>query len=368
MAYHTITWLVWLCAAALLTLSNQQPLQSVLLILATGTVFDIASRRHPLGKSWGTFLRVGIWAWLLTSAFNLLSTHAGQIVLFSLPKTWPLIGGPITLEALLYGLANGASLFAVLLVFATFNLVINQHRLLRWIPGGLFQAGLVTSIALTFVPQMVGGLRDIREAQRVRGHKVRGIRSLVPLFVPLITTGLERSLTLAESMEARGFGGIVAEYPATSHRMVHLISLLGLLASLAGLVWRTLRPTEQWPGFALLSLGLILMVATLYLQSKRVKRTQYRRELWRRRDTLVTAASAASMLLTVYVKAQHPLAMWYYPYPPFSLWPTFTSLIGLAAALLAVPSFLWTDEVESTNRCVPEPPTEKATVHDKSTH
>ena len=304
MAYHTITWVLWMCAAAFLALANQQPLQSILLILAVGTVFHTASRQQPLGRDWGAFLRVGVWVWLMTLAFNLLFVHAGQVVLFTLPSSWPLIGGAITLEALLYGLANGATLFAVLLVFATFNLVINHHRLLRWVPAGLFQTGLIISIALTFVPQMVSSLGAIREAQRVRGHKVRGIRSLVPLFVPLVTTGLERSLALAESMEARGFGGTVGEYSTLARRTLHLTTLLGLLAVLSGLAWRVLRPGEQWQGLVLLSLGLMSILAALHFQSGHSRRSHYRRGLWRHRDTLVTLASVASLVLSVWAKTR----------------------------------------------------------------
>ena len=350
MAYHTITWVLWMCAAAFLALANQQPLQSILLILAVGTVFHTASRQQPLGRDWGAFLRVGVWVWLMTLAFNLLFAHAGQVVLFTLPSSWPLIGGAITLEALLYGLANGATLFAVLLVFATFNLVINHHRLLRWVPAGLFQTGLIISIALTFVPQMVSSLGAIREAQRVRGHKVRGIRSLVPLFVPLVTTGLERSLALAESMEARGFGGTVGEYSTLARRTLHLTTLLGLLAVLSGLAWRVLRPGEQWQVLVLLSLGLMSILAALHFQSGHSRRSHYRRGLWRHRDTLVTLASVASLVLSVWAKTRCPSAMWYYPYSPFSPWPTFTPLIGLSAMLLAAPVLPWAAEAESSGR------------------
>ena len=347
MAYHSMTWLVWLGAAASLALVNQQPLHSVLLILAAGSVFSVASRRHPMRQSWGTFLRFGLCTWLITLAFNLLSSHSGQMILFVLPKSWPLVGGPITLEALLCGVAEGASLFAVLLVFAAFNLGTDQHRLLRWVPAGLFQAGLIVSIALTFVPQMVQGLTSIRDAQRIRGHKVRGVRDLIPLFVPLVTTGLERSLTLAESMEARGFGGIVDERATPTRRTMQLMAPTGLLALLAGLVWKTLGPSTGWPGMVLLGLGIALIVVVLHLQSSQVKRTKYRREVWRRRDTLVSLACLASILITASVKAQQPSAMWYWPYPPFSPWPGFTPLIGLAAASVAAPAFLWPSPGES---------------------
>ena len=371
MVFHTLTWLTWLVAAAYLALVNQQPLQSALLILATALVFQVASRRNPLGQSWHAFLRLGLGVWLVALLFNLLSSHAGVVVFFTLPRRWPLIGGPITLEALLYGLASGGSLFAMLLVFATFNLAADQHRLLRRIPTGLFQAGLVVSIALAFVPQMVQGLQQIREAQRIRGFKLRGLRDLIPLFVPLVTTGLERSLTLAESIEARGFGGVAgtatgsvaprvrsgAEHKPSWGRVIasdyghkglaqrqawqSATTLVGLLAVLGGLVWQAVQPAPRWPGWAGLGLGIALVLAALYQQGRSVRRTHYQRELWRACDTWVALASVASIALVSYTRIRAPLTLSYYPYPPFCPWPRFAPLLGLAALLVATPAFLW---------------------------
>ena len=381
MAYHTLTWLAWLCAAAYLALVNGQPLQTLLLMLATGTVFILASRRHKGGVSpssgqdgqipskregvprvgaesrqvegWSTFLRFGLWVWVVATIFNLFFAHAGNIVLFVLPRNWPLIGGPITLEGLLYGLAHGASLFAVLLVFATLNLGLDVNRLLRWLPAGLFQAGLIVSIALSFVPQMMASLRDIREAQLVRGHKFRGLRDLPPLFIPLITTALERSLTLAESMEARGFGGIaqVTDTPDASgtrqsrvagrHLLTTVATLISLVGLLSGLLWRAADVQPAWPGVAFLTLSALLLVAVLYLQGRGFKRTHYRLEVWHRRDTWVSLACLASIAIVVYTQVRNTLALFYYPYPPFSPWPTFAPSVGVAILLIAAPSLLW---------------------------
>lgn len=371
MPYHSLTWLAWLVAAAYLALVNQQPLQSVLLILATGTVFASASHNNHAkadpavrtavshtgqaakAEGWSTFLRFGLSVWMVAFIFNLLFAHSGNLVLLVLPRNWPFIGGPITLEALLYGLANGASLFAVLLVFASFNLGMDVHRLLRWLPTGLYQAGLIVSIALTFVPQLIASLKDIREAQRLRGHRFRGIRDLIPLFVPLLTTALERSLTLAESMEARGFGGggqlnmaalDVSPVPTTAQFVMlsfpRSATLAGLLAILVGLVWQTTDQT-QWPGWSLVALGILFICAAFYLQGRFVKRTHYRHETWQQHDTLVTLASLASISITAYTQARDPAALFYYPYPPFSLWPRFTPQLGLAILLLAAPAMLW---------------------------
>lgn len=342
MVYHILTWVSWLVAAAYFALVNQQPLQSVMLILAVATVFDLTGRHNPEGQSWAAFLRLGLWVWGVALAFNLLSVHAGNMIIFTLPRSWPIIGGPITVEALLYGLANGASLFAVLFVFATFNLAVETHRLLRWMPAGLYQTGLIASIALAFVPQMMASFQDIREAQRVRGHQIRGLRDLIPLLVPLVTTALERSLALAESMEARGFGGATRPSAAAGRLLLlRIASVIGLLALLTGLVLRTTKAQGTWPSLFWLGLGALLTAVALILQGRRFGRTHYRHELWQTRDTLVSLASMASVLVVAITQARNPEALAYYSYSPFSPWPRFAAGVGLAAALLAAPAYLW---------------------------
>jgi hypothetical protein len=73
---------------------------------------------------------------------------------------------------------------------------------LRATPAFLFHAGVIISIAVTFVPQMVLGAKEIRQAQRIRGHRFRGIRDLLPLILPLLARA-QRAIQLAETMEAR---------------------------------------------------------------------------------------------------------------------------------------------------------------------
>ncbi|MBM4431626.1 MAG: energy-coupling factor transporter transmembrane protein EcfT, partial [Chloroflexi bacterium] len=337
---HTLSWLAWLLAAAYLSLVNQQPLHSFLLILSTGTVFTVASRYNPQGQGWRTFLRLGLSVWLIALLFNLLSAHAGRFVLFSLPQHWPVIGGPITLEALLYGMASGANLFAILLVFATFNLGMETQRLLRWVPVGLFQAGLVVSIALAFVPQMMASASEIREAQRVRGVRFRSAREWIALFVPLLTTALERSLMLAESMEARGFGGVPAQSSATGRRLLRLGMIGGLAALLIGLLWRFAQGDAR-VGTAWLLAGFVLTMLALYTQGRCARRTFYRREPWQQRDTVLTLASAAALALAILSQRHLPGSLAYYPYPPFSPWPRLAWPLALAIGLLAVPATLW---------------------------
>ncbi len=62
-------------------------------------------------------------------------------------------------------------------------------------------------VALTFAPQMVEDAARVRVARRLRGHTGRGIRELGRLAVPVLVGSLERSLSLAASMESRGTVG-----------------------------------------------------------------------------------------------------------------------------------------------------------------
>ena len=142
------------------------------------------------------------------------------------------VGGPITLEVVIAGAVSGLMLLTILVVFAAFNSVVDHYQLLRATPAFLFQAGVIISIAITFVPQMVISAREIRQAQRIRGHRFRGIRDLLPLVIPLLANSLERAIQLAETMEARGFGSGV--HPGSPHRAV--LSQMGTLAGLLGLL------------------------------------------------------------------------------------------------------------------------------------
>jgi hypothetical protein len=122
------------------------------------------------------------------------------------------------------------------------------------------------------------------------------------------------------------------------------MTLAGLLALLTGLIVRVTNPHMQWPSLAWLALGVLLTVGALHVQGRQVKRTHYQRERWQQRDTLVGLACAASVLMMTAAHTRNPQILSYYPYPPSTPWPGFAIQVGLAAALLAAPAFLWPAE------------------------
>ncbi len=336
--YHSLTWLLWLVAAVVPALATRNPLYLIILLLTVTFVYMALGTQSPLAVSWGLFLRAGLLLWVTTFIFDTLTAHYGATVLFSLPRRWPVIGGRITLEAAVFGATSGLALVALLLVFATFNALVDHYRLLRLLPSSLYQAGVVASIAMTFVPSTAASLRDIREAQAVRGHRFRGLRDLLPLFVPLVTSGLERAIQLAEAMEARGFSRVVSS-ARTSSRRHKLIISVAMLACCMGLFGYSYWRPGRWLALALLAVGLTLLLFTLHRMGRGSGRTRYRRELWHRRDTIVGLASGVVLatFLALLVLWPEVLA---YPVYPRVVWPPFEPLVGLALFPLIAPALV----------------------------
>jgi energy-coupling factor transport system permease protein len=207
-------------------------------------------------------------------------------------------------------------------------------------PGFLYQAGIVTGIAVAFVPQMVATWQAIREAQQVRGHKVRGLRDLLPLLLPLLVTGLERAMNLAESMEARGFGGQIL-VASPRQRLAHQLALLGGLALVGlGLAVNGFWPELRLVGTLQLAGGVLLMVWSFWDVGRRSKRTRYHHWPWSRLDRIVAALGLTGALAWIAIMIAQPGWLHYYPYPPYSPWPSFNFVVGLVLLLLAAPGLL----------------------------
>jgi energy-coupling factor transport system permease protein len=338
--FHPVAWLAWLGAAALPALSTRNPLYLCLVLLAAGVTFTALRNRSPVARSWGAFVRFGATLWLFTIPFALLTAHYGRIILLRLPQTWPIIGGPITGEALIYGFCSGLALLTLLLVFAVFNIAVDQASLLRMTPSFIYQTGVVAAIAVAFVPQMVAAWQEIREAQEVRGHRLRGPRDLLPLILPLLVTALERATQLAESMEARGFGHQIIEV-SPGRRIAGQLAVLGGLGALGiGLAGLWFWPERRTFMVLLSAAGAALLLLSFWEQGRRVRRTHFRRWFWGRTDHAVLIASLVAGVPWLAVLLFRSDWLFYYPYPPYTPWPSFQALLGLAIVLLATPGIL----------------------------
>jgi energy-coupling factor transport system permease protein len=329
----------WTVAAAVSATLTQNPFYLAILLGIGAIQYAAASSGHPRARGWGSLLRLALTLALFVIPFNALNAHAGDHVLFRLPEGWPLIGGKITLEAVLWGASTALGLLALMVLFATFNVVVDQAQLLRLTPSFIYEAGLVVSIALTFIPQMMVSAQEIREAQRIRGHRAKGLRDMLPLVMALLTTGLEHSLQLAESMEARGFGNVRPVSPARD-ALFKSLSVLGLAGILASTFALTYFSRMAWLGWSGLAASALLLTGVFWAQGQRVRRTHYRRERWTWRDGAAIGASALVVGTLIAVRIARPAALRYYAYT--ALLPDFDPALGGLLLLLAVPTLVET--------------------------
>lgn len=334
---HALAWLAWTLGMAVPALMIRNPLYLTIIALSAWLVYTVLAQGTGTTQSWHGLLKLGALIWLITIPFNALMIHEGERVIFRLPADWPLVGGDITLEAIAHGLVSGFAVWTLLLIFAAFNVAIDASQLLRLAPAFLYQAGVVTAIALTFVPQMLASAREIREAQRIRGHRFRGWRDLLPLFVPLLTTGFEHAVQLAESMESRGFGGQLTGLNQRQMNSLRLLMLIGLAFLLCGFFMRAYWSTGRVAGDLVLVCAVLVLLYSFWSLGRHVRRSRYRRARWRGSDTAIALISTVVLLGTLLVRRGDRLMLAYYPYPPYSMLPDFDPRIGLLLALLAVP-------------------------------
>ena len=224
-ALNPVVWLVWSLAAMFIVVTTRNPLYLMLTGGALVAVYLAMRRSSIAGAAWRTFLRIGIVIAALNIAFNLLTVHAGDRVLARLPSGLPIFGGAITFNALIYGLITVLALLDLLLIAAIFSTAVNRAALLRLLPGQFADLWVAGIVALSFLPQTLLALSEVRDAQAARSLRVRSVRDLLPLVVPILHLGLERAFDPAETKESRAFGSAVAAVrPRRSLVVVGLIS------------------------------------------------------------------------------------------------------------------------------------------------
>ncbi len=338
---HAIAWFFWLGAAVVAISITRNPLYLVLMLLEFALVVEhVEDPDQPSTPVPVTPWRFVCFVVPVTALFNLLTSHLGETVLVRLPRWLPLLGGAITAEALVYGAINGLVLAVLFTAFVVLNRAVPVRDLTRLVPRAFYPVAVVISIAVTFVPQTLRQLRQIREAQMIRGHRMQGLRDWFPLFMPLLVGGLERALQLAEAMTARGFSneGSTEEKEGLA-RFGPLVGLLFLAvgslltASPAGLQANRVRITWQVCGMILIALGALVLVLTLRRVGQQHPHTTYRRTPWTYRDWGVTGGAVAALgILLLLGKSTRA----YMPYPTLT-WPDFDPLVGIGLLGFLLP-------------------------------
>lgn len=328
---NTVVWGLWGLAVIIVVASTRNPLYLGLTGSATALVYVSLEKRTDTNWAWTAVLKIGLFVAALSIAFNLLTVHVGDRVFYRLPESLPIIGGPLTLNALLYGASSAIALMTLLLVAATINEAIDRSSLLRLVPASLAPVGVAAVIGLSFFPQTLAALQQVREAQLARGFEIRRARDVRAILIPVLHLGLERAIDLAEAMETRAFGAQVLERSRSRW-------FVGAgLVSLASSLWLMLTDARL-PALGLGTVGLGLLALALTLK-QRTPRGRYRVLHWGRSDAVVAAAAAASIMLVLLTIVADRSALVWSPYPRLA-WPGFTLVPGIVCALVCAPALV----------------------------
>jgi energy-coupling factor transport system permease protein len=192
----------WSACCLFIVLSTTNPVYKVTVLAAALSALAAGAGLRRIRGLLVAVLFIAAFAMLL----NFVSAHLGATVLFALPDQIPALGGPYTLEALVFGASAGITIAAAILAAAPFSLLLDTHEVMDALPPPLSRTGVAIASSLNLVPAVATSFVEVTEAQRLRGWRPRGPRSWMEVVVPVVLTSVEGSIQLAESMEARGFG------------------------------------------------------------------------------------------------------------------------------------------------------------------
>jgi energy-coupling factor transport system permease protein len=337
---HTTAWFAWVGLVMTVALATSNPLYLAVVLLSVVLVAVLAPRAQHATAGFRALAVFGGLMLVVSLGIAIVNGSYGDHVLFTIPgpriPSWLgglRLGGPVAAEGIVASLSKGLAILCVFLAFAVFNGSVSPHRVLRTTPAALFHAGLVVTVGLTLLPSSIEDVRRLREMRALRGAP-SGLRALPGLVVPAVIGGLERSMRLAEAMEARGYAS--APPGPRWPRLVGAASApLLLAAATAWFYYPDLKPLAF--ALALLALGAIATWVTAAARQRHT--TRLYPDPLSATERLFAAGSGALALTTLAASAGGWLRFDYNPFAGLA-WPGFELLPGLVAIACGWPALL----------------------------
>jgi len=181
---------------------------------------------------------------LVVFAINPFVSVQGLTVLWQGPHI-PILDTQVTVEEVAYGAGAGMRVAASALAVAAFVRLADPDLLLRAFSRVAPRSAMIAALATRMLPTLERDAAGIVTAARTRAARVSRPRTAAGLLGPLLASSLERSLSVAEAMVARGYGssartralerdavGIVTAARTRAARMTSPRAAAGLLGPL----------------------------------------------------------------------------------------------------------------------------------------
>ena len=352
---HPGAWWVWMLGLAATAARTTNLIVLILTALVVIVVAMSCRIDGPLGRSVILFTKIAVSVVLFRLVLQaIFGLRLGDTVLFRLPAlTLPdfmagiTVGGPVTLESMVAGLNQGVRLGVILICFGAVNSVSSPARLLRSLPGVLYEMGVASTIALTTAPQAVMSASQLSEARRLRGRPTRGPAGLRGLAIPVLEGALDRSIRLAAALDTRGYGRTRIGADTARRRGASVALIGGLILLSIGIygVFDTAAPVGLVIGG--LTVGSLACAASVVVGHRTHQRTRHRPIRWDRRATIVALSGAATLIASIATAHLFPGALQPSSFPLVAPTLPFAMAIGLALAsapLFVAPRFRSIDD------------------------
>ncbi len=269
---------VWVASVVILALLLDHPVFLALLFISTIPVV-FAAKIH---REWAIFVKLAFYLGIVIVIINSLASNSGSNILWQPGIHLPLLGEMvITMEALFYGFVMVIRLLAIISAFSIFTFTVHPDNMLMVmlkfkLP---YRSAMMTALSTRFVPTLIEDAMRIKDAQQARGldfdkgNIYERIKKRASIFTSLLSSSLERTIQIAESMEARAFGSCKQRTYFHQTRLdgvdrILLISHILILAvaifsSIKGFIYFQFYP--ELNGFVLPVAGWIIIAAILIL-------------------------------------------------------------------------------------------------------
>jgi energy-coupling factor transport system permease protein len=343
-ALHPLAWWVWAIGLATAASRTTNPLLLGLIVAAVMVVVNARRTDAPWARL-RPYILMGVVVIALRVGYRIVfGGEYGTHVILVLPEIplpgWAAgvsIGGPVTLESVLAAAYDGLRLATLIVCFGAANVLADARRMLRLVPGALYEVGTALVVALSLAPQLIESVVRVRRARRLRGDARRGPRAFAGLFIPVIADALDRSLRLAAAMDTRGYGRAAAT-PASERRSSGGLVLVGLGGVCVGLYGLLDATAPAWLGLPMLLGGAVAASAGLRLGGRRIRRTAYRPDVWASQESLVAMSGIAAAIALAIAGVVDPAAL--DPSLVPLAWPTLVPIATVGILVAMLPAWL----------------------------
>lgn len=246
---HPLTAVTYIAAIVILSLIFSHPVYLLGLFLAVGAAIAASGNL----REWKPYLLVSLGMVAVIMLVNAVFVRAGSTVLLYGPRVPGLGKIKITLEAICFGAAMGIRLLVIISAFCLYTHAVHPDKVLKLFSRLGSKSVLAVTLSTRLFPLMARDALRIAEVQRCRGVKLdtgsrwQRLKNRLPIINVLLLSSLERSLQVAESMQARGYGsGKRTYYSRDLWRPRDFLILSAVAVSLAAGIMAAL---QGWSGY-----------------------------------------------------------------------------------------------------------------------